>query len=71
MQVRPSGVATVAELSEYLTIVVTALLLVPEIYELVEKVTVVRVIVLVLNLAILAYLIVRVRTSMKRAPARA
>jgi uncharacterized membrane protein (DUF2068 family) len=47
--------------AEYLTIVATVLLLPPEIYEIARKVSPVRVGVLVLNLAILAYLVVKLR----------
>jgi uncharacterized membrane protein (DUF2068 family) len=47
--------------AEYLTIVATALLLPPEIYEIAHKVSAIRVAVLVVNLAILVYLIVKIR----------
>jgi uncharacterized membrane protein (DUF2068 family) len=45
--------------AEYLTVVATALLLPPEVYEIVRKVNVVRIAVLLANLAILVYLIVK------------
>lgn len=47
--------------AEYLTVIVTALLVPFEIYELVEKLTVARVTALVLNLAVIAYLVYVVR----------
>ncbi|GAC1464291.1 MAG: hypothetical protein NVSMB9_02780 [Isosphaeraceae bacterium] len=47
--------------ASYLTIVATGLLLVPEIYEIAHKLNLIRVSVLLLNLAILAYLIVKIR----------
>ena len=47
--------------AEYLTIIATSSLLPFEIYELVEKVTALRLIVLLLNAAILLYLVWRVR----------
>jgi uncharacterized membrane protein (DUF2068 family) len=43
--------------AEYLTFVATALLLIPEIYELTGRITVTKVITLVINLAVLAYLL--------------
>ena len=52
--------------AEYLTIVASASLVPPEIYEIVRHVTVTRVGVLVLNLVIVGYLVVRVRRE--RAP---
>lgn len=45
--------------AEYLTIVSTALLIPPEVYELVHRLTLPRISTLVVNLAVLAYLIVR------------
>jgi len=47
--------------AEYLTIVITASLIPLEVYELVRHTNVTRVTVLVVNLAIVIYLIVRVR----------
>jgi uncharacterized membrane protein (DUF2068 family) len=47
--------------AEYLTFVATALLLVPEVVELVHTVTVLKVITLVINLAVVAYLLVAKR----------
>jgi uncharacterized membrane protein (DUF2068 family) len=46
---------------EYLTIVATALLLIPEVDEIVKKPSVLKALGLVLNLAIVAYLITRLR----------
>jgi uncharacterized membrane protein (DUF2068 family) len=43
--------------AEYLTFVATALLLIPEVYELTGRITVTKVITLVINLAVLAYLL--------------
>jgi uncharacterized membrane protein (DUF2068 family) len=43
--------------AEYLTFVATAVLLVPEIYELTGKVTVAKIITLLINLAVVAYLL--------------
>jgi uncharacterized membrane protein (DUF2068 family) len=45
--------------AEYLTVVATALLLPPEIYEIIRKVSALRVAVLLVNVAILIYLIVK------------
>ena len=45
--------------AEYLTVIATALLLPPEIYELAKKVNAVRIAVLLFNLAVLVYLIAR------------
>lgn len=45
--------------AEYLTIVATALLLPPEVYEIAQKASAVRIAVLLANLAVLAYLIVK------------
>jgi uncharacterized membrane protein (DUF2068 family) len=47
--------------ASYLTVIATGLLLIPEGYELAHKVNVVRVAVLLANLAILVYLIVKLR----------
>lgn len=47
--------------ASYLTIVATGLFLFPEVYELSHKVNAVRIVVLVVNLAILVYLIVKLR----------
>lgn len=52
--------------AEFVTIGVTGALLPLEVYELVQKLTVVRVIVLVLNVAIVVYLIARLRAGKKR-----
>ncbi|HEV7791021.1 MAG TPA: DUF2127 domain-containing protein [Pseudonocardia sp.] len=43
--------------AEYLTFVATALLLIPELYELTGKITVTKVLALIINLAVLAYLL--------------
>lgn len=45
--------------AEYLTVIATALLLPPEVYEIVRKVNALRIVVLLANLAILVYLIVK------------
>ena len=47
--------------ASYLTIIATALFLIPEGYELAHKINTFRVIVLLVNLAILVYLIVKLR----------
>ena len=52
--------------AEYLTVVSTSALLPLEVYELTRHFTLVRVAVLVLNIAIMAYLIVRVRSRRER-----
>jgi len=49
--------------AEYFTIIMTALFLPLEIYEIVEKVTLTRVVVLIINAAIVWYLVQRVRKS--------
>ncbi|HEY3739706.1 MAG TPA: DUF2127 domain-containing protein [Bryobacteraceae bacterium] len=49
--------------AEYFTIIMTALFLPLEVYELIEKLTVTRVIVLIINAGIVWYLIERVRKS--------
>ena len=54
--------------AEYLTILATALLLPLEINELRAKISVIRVLILVINLAILAYLIVRLRSRNEEPP---
>lgn len=46
---------------EYLTIVATSLLFIPEVYELTRSVTVLKVGALVVNVAIVVYLVVRLR----------
>ena len=43
--------------AEYLTFVATAILLVPEIYELTHRVTVLKVLALIINIAVIAYLL--------------
>ncbi|HEY0575629.1 MAG TPA: DUF2127 domain-containing protein [Pseudonocardia sp.] len=43
--------------AEYLTLVATALLLIPEVYELTGRITVTKIITLVINLAVVAYLL--------------
>ena len=53
--------------AEYVTIISTTLLLPLEIYELVEKFTYVRLTLLLVNVAIVIYLIVRVRKDRKEA----
>jgi uncharacterized membrane protein (DUF2068 family) len=53
--------------AEYLTIVATSSLLPLEIYEVINRVTVLRVAVLLSNAAIVAYLVWRVRTPQRRA----
>jgi uncharacterized membrane protein (DUF2068 family) len=45
--------------AEYLTVIATALLLPPEVYEIIRKVNAVRIAVLLINLAILVYLIIK------------
>ena len=52
--------------AEYLTVVSTSVLLPLEVYELTRRFTLVRVAILVLNIAIVAYLIVRVRSRLER-----
>ena len=47
--------------AEYLTLVATAVLLIPEIYELTGRVTVFKILALVINLAVVAYLLVAKR----------
>jgi uncharacterized membrane protein (DUF2068 family) len=54
--------------AEYLTIVATTLLLPPEIYEIAEKVSALRVAVLVVNVAIVIYLVVRLRKPPRAEP---
>ena len=53
--------------AEYLTIIATGLLIPLEIYELIQKISVPRVAALVVNVVIVIYLIVRVRTARKAA----
>ncbi|MFL6373033.1 MAG: DUF2127 domain-containing protein [Pyrinomonadaceae bacterium] len=53
--------------AEYVTIISTTLLLPLEIYELVEKFTYVRLALLLVNIAIVVYLIIRVRKDRKEA----
>lgn len=57
--------------AEYLTVLATVLLLPLELYELAHKVNLFRVLVLLANLAILAYLIFKLRHSRRRAAANA
>ncbi len=52
--------------AEYLTIVATALLLIPEVDTLLKKVTVLKALGFVLNLAIVIFLIIRVRRKGRR-----
>jgi uncharacterized membrane protein (DUF2068 family) len=47
--------------AEYLTFVATAVLLIPEVYELVDKVSTTKIITLIINLAVVAYLLVAKR----------
>jgi uncharacterized membrane protein (DUF2068 family) len=54
--------------AEYLTVVVTSLLIPLEVYELLQRFTVVRLAVLVVNVAIVVYLIVRLRMTRKTRP---
>jgi uncharacterized membrane protein (DUF2068 family) len=49
--------------AEYLTIIATASLIPVEIYEIVRKISAVRIAVLLVNIAIVAYLIYRLRTD--------
>ena len=49
--------------AEYFTVITTALLLPLEVYELVEKVTAGKVVVFVINVAIVWYLVIRLRAS--------
>jgi uncharacterized membrane protein (DUF2068 family) len=57
--------------AEYLTFVATALLLIPELYELAHTVTPLKVVALVINLAVVAYLLVAKRLFGLRGGARA
>jgi uncharacterized membrane protein (DUF2068 family) len=57
--------------AEYLTFLATALLLIPEVYELTHRVTVLKVLTLVINLAVLAYLLVGKRLFGLRGGGRA
>jgi uncharacterized membrane protein (DUF2068 family) len=54
--------------AEYLTVVATVLLLPPEAYEIAQKVSMLRVGVLILNLAVLGYLIVKLRAQHRGDP---
>jgi len=56
-----TGLALRKRWAEYFTIIVTASFLPLEIYELARRVTPIKIVVLAINLAILAYLIARVR----------
>ena len=55
--------------ASYLTILATALLLIPEIYELFDKVSTLRIAILIGNLAILAYVTIKVRQELASNPA--
>jgi uncharacterized membrane protein (DUF2068 family) len=57
-----TGLALRKPWAEYFTIIVTASFLPLEIYELIHRVTSTKIIVMIINLAILAFLIARVRT---------
>ncbi len=57
--------------AEYLTFLATALLLIPEIYELVDTVTVTKIIILVINLAVVFYLLLAKRLFGLRGGGRA
>ena len=57
--------------AEYLTFVATALLLIPEVYELTRTVSVLKVLTLVINLAVVVYLLVAKRLFGLRGGARA
>jgi hypothetical protein len=57
--------------AEYLTFVATSLLLIPEVYELTGRVTVTKVLALVINLAVVAYLLFAKRLFGIRGGARA
>jgi uncharacterized membrane protein (DUF2068 family) len=57
--------------AEYLTFVATALLLVPELYELTGRVTATRILTLIINLAVVAYLLVAKRLFGLRGGGRA
>jgi uncharacterized membrane protein (DUF2068 family) len=57
--------------AEYLTFVATALLLIPEVYELTDRVTALKVATLVINLAVVAYLLVAKRLFGLRGGGRA
>ena len=54
--------------AEYITVISTALFIPLEIYELVEKLSPVKLVVLAINVAIVWYLIVRLRSAESRGP---
>lgn len=64
------GLARRRRWGEWLTVIATSLLLIPEIWELTKSTTLLKLGALIVNLAIVAYLLWRIRTTDERARAQ-